>query len=86
MVAGGYPEGYEKGNIITGVPENSDETLIFHAGTKFVNTDTVTNGGRVLSVVSKGTDHKQAVSKSYEIADKINYKDKNYRKDIGFDL
>jgi phosphoribosylamine---glycine ligase len=86
MVAGGYPEGYEKGNVITGVPENSDETIIFHAGTKFVNTDTVTNGGRVLSVVSKGTDHKQAVLKSYEIVDKINYKDKNYRKDIGFDL
>jgi len=86
MVAGGYPENYEKGNVITGIPENSDKTLIFHAGTKVVNKDTVTNGGRVLSVVSKGTDHKQALSKSYEIVDKINYKDKNYRKDIGFDL
>jgi phosphoribosylamine--glycine ligase len=51
-----------------------------------VNTNVVTNGGRVLSVVSKGTDHKRALSKSYEIVDKINYKDKNYRKDIGFDL
>jgi phosphoribosylamine--glycine ligase len=51
-----------------------------------VNTNVVTNGGRVLSIVSKGTDHKQALSKSYEIIDKINYKDKNYRKDIGFDL
>ena len=86
MVAGGYPENYEKGNVITGIPENSDKTLIFHAGTKVVNKDTVTNGGRVLSVVSKGTDHKQALSKSYEIVDKINYKDRNYRKDIGFDL
>ena len=86
MVAGGYPEIYEKGNIITGIPENSDKTLIFHAGTKVVNKDTITSGGRVLSVVSKGTDHKQALSKSYEIVDKINYKDKNYRKDIGFDL
>ncbi|MDA8587591.1 phosphoribosylamine--glycine ligase [Flavobacteriaceae bacterium] len=86
MVAGGYPEIYEKGNIITGIPENSDKTLIFHAGTKVVNKDTITSGGRVLSVVSKGTDHKQALSKSYEIVDKINYKDRNYRKDIGFDL
>ena len=86
MVAGGYPEAYEKGNVITGIPENSDKTLIFHAGTKVVNKDTVTNGGRVLSVVSKGTDHKRALSKSYEVVDKINYKDKNYRKDIGFDL
>ena len=86
MVAGGYPEAYEKGNVITGIPENSEETIIFQAGTKTVNTNIVTNGGRVLSVVSKGTDYKQAVSKSYEIATKINYKNKNYRKDIGFDL
>jgi phosphoribosylamine--glycine ligase len=86
MVAGGYPETYEKGNIITGIPENSEETIIFQAGTKTVNTNIVTNGGRVLSIVSKGTDYKQAVSKSYEIATKINYKNKNYRKDIGFDL
>lgn len=86
MVAGGYPEAYEKGNVITGIPENSEETIIFQAGTKSVNTNVVTNGGRVLSVVSKGTDYKQAVSKSYEIATKINYKNKNYRKDIGFDL
>ena len=86
MVAGGYPEDYEKGNTITGIPENTDETIIFHAGTKDVNNDTVTNGGRVLSVVSKGVDYKQAVSESYKIVEKINYKDKNYRKDIGFDL
>ena len=86
MVAGGYPEAYEKGNVITGIPENSEETIIFQAGTKTVNTNIVTNGGRVLSVVSKGTDYNQAVSKSYEIATKINYKNKNYRKDIGFDL
>ena len=86
MVAGGYPEAYEKGNVITGIPENSEETIIFQAGTKTMNTNVVTNGGRVLSIVSKGTDYKQAVSKSYEIATKINYKNKNYRKDIGFDL
>ncbi|MBT7573587.1 MAG: phosphoribosylamine--glycine ligase, partial [Flavobacteriaceae bacterium] len=49
MVAGGYPEAYEKGNVITGIPENSEETIIFQAGTKTVNTNVVTNGGRVLS-------------------------------------
>ena len=48
--------------------------------------DITTNGGRVLSVVSKGLDHKQALSKSYKTVSKINFKDKNYRKDIGFDL
>jgi phosphoribosylamine--glycine ligase len=80
MVAGGYPEAYEKGNVITGIPENSEETIIFQAGTKTVNTNVVTNGGRVLSIVSKGTDYKQAVSKSYEIATKINYKRQKLQK------
>ena len=86
MVAGGYPEGYEKGNVITGVPESTDETIIFHAGTKEIKNHITTDGGRVLSVVSKGFDHKQAISKSYKTVSKINFKDKNYRKDIGFDL
>jgi len=86
MVAGGYPETYEKGNPITGIPKDSETSKIFHAGTKKINNKLFTNGGRVLSVVSKGSDFKQALSKSYEIAEKIDFKDKNYRKDIGFDL
>jgi len=86
MVAGGYPESYEKGNPITGIPKDSETSKIFHAGTKKINNKLFTNGGRVLSVVSKGSDFKQALSKSYEIAEKIDFKDKNYRKDIGFDL
>ena len=86
MVAGGYPESYEKGNSITGIPKDNETSKIFHAGTKKIDNKLFTNGGRVLSVVSKGSDFKQALSKSYEIAEKINFKDKNYRKDIGFDL
>ena len=86
MVAGGYPESYEKGNPITGIPKDNETSKIFHAGTKEIDNKFFTNGGRVLSVVSKGTDFKQALSKSYEIAEKIDFKDKNYRKDIGFDL
>ena len=86
MVAGGYPESYEKGNPITGIPKDNETSKIFHAGTKEIDKKFFTNGGRVLSVVSKGSDFKQALSKSYEIAEKIDFKDKNYRKDIGFDL
>ena len=86
MVAGGYPESYEKGNPITGIPKDNETSKIFHAGTKEIDNKFFTNGGRVLSVVSKGSDFKQALSKSYEIAEKIDFKDKNYRKDIGFDL
>ena len=86
MVAGGYPESYEKGNPITGIPKDNETSKIFHAGTKEIDNKFFTNGGRVLSVVSKGTDFKQALSKSYEIVEKIDFKDKNYRKDIVFDL
>ena len=86
MVSGGYPESYEKGNPITGIPKDNETLKIFHAGKKEVDNKFFTNGGRVLSVVSKGSDFKQALSKSYEIAEKIDFKDKNYRKDIGFDL
>ncbi|MDC0249001.1 phosphoribosylamine--glycine ligase [Flavobacteriaceae bacterium] len=86
MVAGGYPESYEKGNPITGIPKDNETSKIFHAGTKEIDNKLFTNGGRVLSVVSKGSDFKHALSKSYEIAEKIEFKDKNYRKDIGFDL
>ena len=86
LVAGGYPEKYEKGNVITGIPKDSETTKIFHAGTKRNNRKIVTNGGRVLSIVSHGKDFKKALSKSYEVASKIDFKNKNYRKDIGFDL
>ena len=86
MVAGGYPESYEKGNPIIGIPKDNETSKIFHAGTKEIDNKFFTNGGRVLSVVSRGSDFKQALSKSYEIAEKIDFKDKNYRKDIGFDL
>ena len=86
MVAGGYPEAYEKGNLISGIPHNTEETIIFHAGTKHKNGDFVTNGGRVLSVVSKGLNHQKALSKSYEKVSEIDFKEKYYREDIGFDL
>ena len=86
MVAGGYPELYEKGNPITGIPKDSENSIIFHAGTKEIDNKLFTNGGRILSLVSKGDNFNQALSKSYEIAEKIDFKDKNYRKDIGFDL
>ena len=86
MVAGGYPDSYEKDNPITGIPKDSENSIIFHAGTKEIDNKLFTNGGRVLSLVSKGDNFNQALSKSYEIAEKIDFKDKNYRKDIGFDL
>jgi|TARA_B110000908_G_C10238347_1_gene444691 phosphoribosylamine--glycine ligase len=86
MVSGGYPEEYEKGLEINGIPKDSQDSIVFHAGTKNLNGKTVTNGGRVLSVTSIGNDFKEALKKSYETIEKIDYQKKYYRKDLGFDL
>ena len=85
LVAGGYPEEYEKGNIISGLSEVQN-SLVFHAGTKQVNNDIVTNGGRVLAITSFGHDIHDALRTSYENAARINWTDKYYRRDLGRDL
>jgi phosphoribosylamine--glycine ligase len=86
MVSGGYPKEYEKGLEINGIPKDSQNSIVFHAGTKNLNGKTVTNGGRVLSVTSIGNDFKEALKKSYDTIEKIDYQKKYYRKDLGFDL
>jgi len=84
-VSGGYPEAYEKGKTITGF-ESVVNSEVFHAGTQ-VDKDLVkTSGGRVLAVTSFGKDHKEALSKSYEALQKIDFEGMYYRKDLGFDL
>ena len=85
MVAGGYPEEYEKGDEITNL--NSVEgSIVFHAGTKLQDDKVVTNGGRVIAVTSFGNSIAEAVSKSFSNIEKIEYKNKYYRRDIGKDL
>ena len=84
-VSGGYPEAYEKGKTITGI-ESVVNSEVFHAGTQ-VDKDLVkTSGGRVLAVTSFGKDHKEALSKSYDALQKIEFEGMYYRKDLGFDL
>jgi phosphoribosylamine--glycine ligase len=85
MVSGGYPEAYEKRKKITGL-NNRHESIILHAGTKSEGHDVVTNGGRVLSVISKSTDFQSALEKSYKTINLIDFEGKYYRKDLGFDL
>ncbi len=85
MVAGGYPEAYEKGKEMTGFDQVKDG-IAFHAGTKLQEGKVVTNGGRVIALSSLGTNFKEALEKSYKNAEVINFEDKYYRKDIGFDL
>jgi len=90
LVAGGYPEEYKKGNIITGL-EKVEGSLVFHAGTIVKETDdkhqqVVTNGGRVLAITSYGNTMDEALQLSFSNAERINYDGKYYRKDIGKDL
>ena len=85
IASGGYPEEYKKGFEITGL-DNVKDSLIFHAGTAINNEHIVTNGGRVLSIVSSSKSMKEALKKSYLNVEKINFSEKTYRRDIGFDL
>ena len=85
LVSKGYPEKYEKGFEITGF-NDCEDSIIFHAGAKNKNGSVVTNGGRVMTITSFGQNMDLALAKSYKNAEKINFKGKTYRKDIGFDL
>ncbi|PCJ27223.1 MAG: phosphoribosylamine--glycine ligase [Flavobacteriales bacterium] len=85
LVSGGYPESYEKGKVITGI-DAIENSIPFHAGTKQEGENIVTSGGRVLALTSFGKDIKEALSLSFANAEKVNFENKNYRKDIGFDL
>ena len=85
LVSGGYPEDFEKGFEISGLEEIQD-SLVFHAGTKWVDNNVVSNGGRVLAITSFGDNFEQATKKSYQNIKKLHFNRMNFRKDIGFDL
>jgi len=82
LAAEGYPEAYDKGMIIKGLDDIKDE-IVFHAGTKFKNDEFLTNGGRILNVIGIDNDLQKSISKAYKLVDKIDYKGKYFRTDIG---
>ncbi len=84
MAAGGYPEQYESGNVITGLDKNLADTKVFHAGTRTQQTDIVTAGGRVLCVVGLGENVTLAQARAYERLDLIGWRNRYFRKDIGY--
>ncbi|MBD8069650.1 phosphoribosylamine--glycine ligase [Bacillus sp. PS06] len=83
LAAKGYPNEYEKGAVILGIDGFTDETMMFHAGTSVVDGKFTTNGGRVLALVSKGTDLKDAQDTVYREIKKVKCEDLFYRTDIG---
>jgi phosphoribosylamine--glycine ligase len=80
----GYPESSSSGDIIKGleVLENNDDVLVFHAGTRISNGNLVTNGGRVLGLVSSSNSFKQSRQNIYRSLENIKFKGMQYRKDI----
>ena len=85
LVSGGYPQAYQKGYPITGI-DQVEGSIVFHSGTALKDGQVVTAGGRVIAVSSYGCDKAEALQKSFEEAQKIQFTDKYFRRDIGADL
>jgi phosphoribosylamine--glycine ligase len=83
LASRGYPGSYEKGKIIAGLDNLAADTMVFHAGTAIKDSQLVTSGGRVLSVVCRGQDIEEAISKVYDQIKKVFFEGVQYRKDIG---
>jgi phosphoribosylamine--glycine ligase len=85
MVSGGYPQEYKKGFPITGI-DKVEGSIVFHSGTALKDGQVVTAGGRVIAVSSYGANKEEALRKSFTEAEKIQFTDKYFRRDIGADL
>lgn len=85
MASGGYPNDYTKGYVVSGLPNNDEtECKVFHAGTKLVDSNVVTDGGRVLCVCALGETVLDAQTQAYQLVKDITWKNVFYRTDIGF--
>lgn len=86
LVAGGYPEEYGKGDVISGIAE-TENVIVFHSGTKLNDKqELVTNGGRVITVTALGDTIENAMAASNKAAETIRWNGKYFRRDIGLDL
>ncbi|MDR7295525.1 phosphoribosylamine--glycine ligase [Pelomonas aquatica] len=83
LAAEGYPLNPRKGDVITGLPDDEDEAMVFHAGTATVDGQLQTSGGRVLCVTALGESVRTAAQRVYEIASGIQFAGRQYRSDIG---
>jgi phosphoribosylamine--glycine ligase len=85
-VSGGYPNDYEKGFEITGLSPITGDSFLFHMGTKKEGDTTITNGGRVVCATALADDFEEALAKSRELIEEVQFEDKYYRRDIGFEF
>ena len=85
LAAGGYPASYNKGDVISGLADaDAEDRKVFHAGTKLVDGNVVTNGGRVLCATALGQSVTEAQQAAYEQANGIDWKDVYKRDDIAY--
>ena len=85
-VSGGYPDDYKQGFDITGLNTKIDDTLLFHLGTKQVDDKIVTNGGRIICATALDLDLDEAINKSRDLIESIEFEGKYFRRDIGFEF
>ena len=85
LASEGYPESYDKGDVISNL-EVKNNSQIFHAGTINEDEKVKSNGGRVIACTGEGETIDEALENSYYLADKITWRNKYYRRDIGKDL
>ncbi|WP_428423162.1 phosphoribosylamine--glycine ligase [Methylibium sp.] len=83
MAAHGYPEQPRKADVITGLPAEAPDAVVFHAGTTRLSKDLVTSGGRVLCVTALGDSAKVAQARAYEALAGIAFDGMQFRHDIG---
>ena len=84
LAAAGYPMSPRKGDVVTGLPADSQDAMVFHAGTTEKDGQILTSGGRVLCVTALADSVKQAQQKAYEVAQGIHFEGMQYRRDIGY--
>ncbi|MGL4631645.1 MAG: phosphoribosylglycinamide synthetase C domain-containing protein, partial [Leadbetterella sp.] len=85
VVAGGYPEEYRKNDVME-IPSSEKGSIVFHAGTKSVNGQVLSNGGRVISLTGLAKTLPAAIKKSQKLARSVKFKGRYFRKDIGQDV
>ena len=84
LAAHGYPLSPRKGDKISGIPPETPDAVVFHAGTTLENGELRTSGGRVLCVTVLADSVKLAQQRVYEVAARVQFDGVQYRKDIGF--